>query len=114
LQRLRNFSQITSDTALAATLQNLYKSVDNIDAWVGMLAEDHIPGASLGQTHIAIMRDQFMRLRDGDRFWYQNGMFNAQQLARIESTRLSDIMMRTTGVTGLQANMFFAQDLAAP
>ena len=114
LQRLRNFSQITSDTALAATLQKLYKSVDNIDAWVGMLAEDHVPGASLGQTHIAIMRDQFMRLRDGDRFWYQNGMFNPQQLARIESTRLSDIMMRTTGVTGLQANMFFAQDLAAP
>ena len=114
LQRLRNFSQITSDTALAATLQNLYKSVDNIDAWVGMLAEDHVPGASLGQTHIAIMRDQFMRLRDGDRFWYQNGMFNPQQLALIESTRLSDIMMRTTGVTGLQANMFFAQDLAAP
>ena len=114
LQRLRNFSQITSDMALAATLQKLYKSVDNIDAWVGMLAEDHVPGASLGQTHIAIMRDQFMRLRDGDRFWYQNGMFNAQQLARIESTRLSDIMMRTTGVTGLQANMFFAQDLAAP
>ena len=114
LQRLRNFSQITSDTALAATLQNLYKSVDNIDAWVGMLAEDHVPGASLGQTHIAIMRDQFMRLRDGDRFWYQNGMFNKQQMAVIESTRLSDILMRNTGVVGLQSNIFFAAELGAP
>ena len=114
LQRLRNFSQITSDTALAATLQNLYKSVDNIDAWVGMLAEDHVPGASLGQTHIAIMRDQFMRLRDGDRFWYQNAMFNKQQMAVIESTRLSDILMRNTGVVGLQSNIFFAAELGAP
>ena len=27
-------------TSLSPTLQKLYKSVDNIDAWVGMLAED--------------------------------------------------------------------------
>jgi len=114
LPRVQNFSQITSNTVVSDSLKKLYKTVDNIDAWVGMLAEDHAPGASLGQTHIAIMRDQFMRLRDGDRFWYQNGMFNKQQMAVIESTRLSDILMRNTGVVGLQSNIFFAAELGAP
>jgi hypothetical protein len=114
LPRVQNFSQITSNTVVADSLKKLYKTVDNIDAWVGMLAEDHAPGASLGQTHIAIMRDQFMRLRDGDRFWYQNAMFNKQQMAVIESTRLSDILMRNTGVVGLQSNIFFAAELGAP
>lgn len=114
LPRVQNFSQITSNPIVADNLKKLYKTVDNIDAWVGMLAEDHAPGASLGQTHIAIMRDQFMRLRDGDRFWYQNAMFNKQQMAVIESTRLSDILMRNTGVVGLQSNIFFAAELGAP
>ena len=114
LPRVQNFSQITSNAVVSDALKKLYKTVDNIDAWVGMLAEDHAPGASLGQTHIAIMRDQFMRLRDGDRFWYQNGMFNKQQMAVIESTRLSDILMRNTGVVGLQSNIFFAAELGAP
>jgi hypothetical protein len=30
-------------TALSATLQKLYKSVDNIDTWVRILAADHVP-----------------------------------------------------------------------
>lgn len=113
LPKVRTFSQITSNAAMARSLANLYGSVDNIDAWVGMLAEDHLPGSSLGPTHTAVLTDQFMRLRDGDRFWYQNGQFNRQQLAVIESTRLSDIMKRNTGVGRLQPRMFFAADLAA-
>ena len=92
----------------------LYKDVNNIDAWVGMLAEDHLPGSSLGATHNAVLRAQFMALRDGDRFWYQNFAFNPQQLGEIERTRLSDILMRNTSVTGLQPRVFFAEDLSAP
>ena len=53
-------------------------------------------------------------MRDGDRFWYLNAMFNKQQMAVIEFTRLSDILMRNTGVVGLQSNIFFAAELVAP
>jgi uncharacterized protein YqjF (DUF2071 family) len=65
-------------------------------------------------TAITIITNQFTRLRDGDRFWYQNGQFPRQQLETIEATRLSDILMRTTGVTGLQPNIFYAAELSAP
>ncbi len=108
LPRVTSFSQITSDPVLATELQLLYGSVNKIDAWVGMLAEDHLPGSSLGRTHVTILTDQFERLRDGDRFWYQNGNFSQADLAMIESTRLSTILTRTTGTAGLQANMFYA------
>jgi len=114
LKPVRSFAQITSNVSVAASLASLYKDVNNVDAWVGMLAEDHLPGSSLGATHNAVLRAQFMALRDGDRFWYQNFAFNPQQLGEIERTRLSDILMRNTSVTGLQPRVFFAEDLSAP
>ncbi|MCX5691672.1 MAG: hypothetical protein NTV94_18090, partial [Planctomycetota bacterium] len=114
LRKVRSFSQITSDTTKAAALAQLYGTVDSIDAWVGMQAEDHVPGSSVGPTQAAVITDQFMRLRDGDRFFYRNTGLSRAQLDAIESTKLSDILMRTTGVAGLQPNIFFAADLAAP
>lgn len=114
LPPVTNFNQINPNPALAQTMKTLYQNVNNIDAWVGMLAEKHVPGSSLGPTHIAVLRDQFKRLRDGDRFWYQNLMFAPQEVAALQSTRLSDILQRNTGVTGLQQNVFFAADLSTP
>ena len=70
----KSFTQITSDNAVAARLQNVYKDIDNIDLWVGGLAEDHVPNSSLGETFHKIVREQFLRIRDGDRFWYQRNM----------------------------------------
>ncbi|HJQ96965.1 MAG TPA: peroxidase family protein [Candidatus Polarisedimenticolaceae bacterium] len=103
---VRSFGQITSSSALAAKLQQLYGSVDNIDPWVGLLAEDHVRGGSLGPTSTAILIDQFTRLRDGDRFWYQNGQFSPSDLAVIERTKLRDILQRNSGADGLQPNVF--------
>ena len=49
LPALQSFSQITSNSALAQALSNVYGgNINNVDAWVGMLAEDHVQGASVG------------------------------------------------------------------
>ena len=45
------FTQITSNPVLASSLKELYGTVDNIDLWVGILAEDHLPGKSVGNYH---------------------------------------------------------------
>src|SRR6185295_17624543 len=72
LPRVTSFAQITSDTTLQQKLQTLYNGdVNNIDLWVGAMAEDHVPGTSVGPLVRRILADQFQRLRDGDRFWYQ-------------------------------------------
>jgi hypothetical protein len=107
LDAVENFSDITSDLDVAARLEQLYGTVDNIDLWVGGLAEDHIPGSSMGVTFSMIIIDQFQRLRDGDRFWYEN-VFSGEALNEINNTTLADVIERNSEVSGLQENVFFA------
>ena len=107
LEAVQRFSDISSDPEVAAKLEALYGTVDNIDLWVGGLAEDHLPGSSMGETFTAIIVDQFERLRDGDRFWYEN-VFSGDALAQISGTTLADVIERNSNVSGLQENVFFA------
>ncbi len=106
LPKVKTFADITSDVDLQGKLQQLYGSVDNIDAWVGGLAEDHVAGASVGPLLKAVISDQFQRLRDGDRFWYQ-AAFSGKLLQQISSTTLADIIQRNTTNSNLQQNVFF-------
>ncbi len=97
LGKLKNFGQITSDATRAQLLEDTYSSVKDIDAWVGMLAEDHVPGALVGPTLRKILGDQFERLRDGDRFWYQ--AYLPPELAQfVESQSLTTIIRRNTDI----------------
>jgi hypothetical protein len=107
LDPVETFADISSDTEVQAALEAAYGTVDNIDLWVGGLAEDHVPGASVGELVQAILVDQFTRIRDGDRFWYQE-IFDGQELREIEQTTLADVIERNTSVEGLQQNVFFA------
>src|SRR5262249_19571280 len=111
LPRVTSFAGITSDKDLQQKLKDAYGSVNNIDLWVGALAEDHVPGSSTGPLTRRILADQFERLRDADRFWYQR-VFSGAQLTLLENTKLSDIIERNSGVEGLQANVFFFNALA--
>ena len=100
------FSQITSDTSMQAKLASAYATVDDIDPWVGMVVENHRSNTLLGPTLIAVLTDQFQRLRDGDRFWYETYL-DPDTLATVQATRLSDIIRRNTTITtGLQNNVF--------
>jgi hypothetical protein len=109
LPRVTTFAQITSDTAVQQQLEETYGSVDNIDLWVGALAESHLPNSSVGALVSRILSDQFTRLRDGDRFYYER-LFKGKQLKELRNTHLSDIIKRNTTLTNLQTNVFFAPD----
>ncbi len=107
LGRVRSFEEIVEDPVEARQLADLYGTVDNIDPWVGMLAEEHLPGAMFGETIMNIMKGQFKVLRDADRFFFLNDDGLTQdEKDEVSSTRLSDVIRRNTSITALQENVF--------
>ncbi len=106
-----DFRDITSDRRLRDRLEQAYNTVDNVDAWVGLLAEDHERGTSLGATLLAILEEQFERLRDGDFFYFENDPgLNNRDRDEISRISLSDVIERNTIISGLQSNVFRSQD----
>ncbi|HJO05143.1 MAG TPA: peroxidase family protein [Acidobacteriota bacterium] len=97
LARLVRFNEVAHDPRIAAELRKLYRDIDDIDLWVGIMAERHAPGAMVGPTARAILAEQFQRLRDGDRFFYKRA-FKGTELADIEGTTLADVIRRNTRI----------------
>ena len=109
LPRLKDFSEITKDVPTRMHLMEIYTDIDNIDPWVGMLAEDYMPGAIMGSTLMTIIEQQFQRLRDGDRFYYEaDRAFTEEEKKEIASTTMRDIIMRNTTIEIMQKNVFEA------
>lgn len=113
LKAARDFFDISSDAQVQELLQSAYDSTRDMDPWIVGLAEDHMSGALVGETFRTIILEQFIRLRDGDRFWYSNDPFFTSApdlLDELEQTRLSDIIRRNTKLGDeLQDNVFIAQ-----
>jgi hypothetical protein len=102
------FADITSNVTVQQELQATYGTVDQIDPFEGMLAEDHVAGGDVGPTIQAVLADQFARLRDGDRFFYLNEPFNFQEVNLIQqASTLATVIEANTAITNLQSNVFF-------
>ncbi|MCH9806533.1 MAG: peroxidase [Alphaproteobacteria bacterium] len=107
-----SFDDLTSDAALAAALSQAYGGdINKVDLWVGILAEDKVDGTQVGETLQYILVDQFARLRDGDRFYYENRLADTPDLlAEIQSSSFSEIIARNTDIDHLQENIFKAYE----
>lgn len=111
LSPINSFTQITSDVSLQQKLEELYGTVDSVDAWIGLMAEDHQPNAIFGPCMIEIMRHQFEVLRDGDRLYYENdSSLTNLEIVAIKQTRLVDIIRRNTTIQTIQDSVFVAQE----
>jgi hypothetical protein len=102
-------------TSLAARLKAIYSSPDNLDAFVGMVAEQHVAGAEFGELQHAIWTRQFRALRDGDRFFYLNdpGLSAIRSAFGIDHRhRLSELIALNTDVpaSDLARNVFLVAD----
>ena len=111
LSPANSFRDITRDRKVRRRLKQLYDSVDEIDAWVGALAEDHVRGSSVGELTLNAMVDEFTKLRDGDRFFYTGDielMDNEAIDAVIDlsSWSLSDILVENTALEHAPEDVF--------
>ncbi|XP_028127877.1 heme peroxidase 2-like [Diabrotica virgifera virgifera] len=79
--------------------RKVYRHADDIDLFSGGLAEKPVKGAVVGPTFACIIAQQFVNLRKGDRFWYENGefisSFTPAQLQQIRRATLSSILCQT-------------------
>ena len=109
LTAMTTFAEISSDLDLQFKLELMYADVSGIDPWVGMLAEDHMSNAAIGETVYTILYDQFRQLRDGDYYYYSNDpAFSIDELEDIDNTLLSDIILRNSNIELIQDDVFHA------
>ncbi|PXF42140.1 Peroxinectin A [Gracilariopsis chorda] len=69
-RRARSFGDVTRNRGTQARLSEAYDSVDDIEAWIGLMAEDPSGSAAMGRTNVELWKREFTRLRDGDRWFY--------------------------------------------
>lgn len=88
---------ITSDPEVAARFASIYKSVEQVDFWIGGISEDPVNGGLVGQLFSKVLTDQFTRLRDGDRFFYLNHLENLSILdPDFEQATLANLIRNNT------------------
>ncbi|KAL3836734.1 hypothetical protein ACJMK2_022153 [Sinanodonta woodiana] len=102
------------DPQLIMKLKNVYGSLDKVDAFVGAMFETTPNGP--GELISAILYDQFIRVRDGDRFWFENtenGLFSEAEIMEIRTIRLYDIIVNSTNIDHdqIQPDIFKLADL---
>ncbi|XP_012942535.1 dual oxidase 2 [Aplysia californica] len=113
LHRRINWTDVSPDyPEVLRKLSVLYgsspdKEPDDLDLFTGGLLETNANGP--GQLFRRITLDQFLRIRHGDRFWYenrQNRLFSDEEIAEIQSTTFTDVIDQVTDV--------FKDDIATP
>ena len=111
-----SFADITNDEVLQKKLQEAYEdNLSLIDPWLGGLAETDTKNDSIGPLFLAVLKDQFERSRDGDRFWYEHDPQFVQELTETNETlasfkrrRLSDVIRDNSTIRFLHGNVFYA------
>ncbi|KAJ8005640.1 hypothetical protein DPEC_G00120030 [Dallia pectoralis] len=107
-KNLRQLAVVMNNTVLAKKLLNLYGTPDNIDIWLGGVAEPFVPNGRVGPLLGCLISNQFQKIRQGDRFWWENaGVFTAAQKQSLEKASLSRIICDNTGVGEVPKNPFY-------
>jgi Ca2+-binding RTX toxin-like protein len=85
--------------------------VDDIDLWVGGLAEHtNLFGGLLGSTFNYVFENQLTNLQNGDRFYYLARTPGMNLRAQLEGNSFSELVMRNTNAHTLKADPFATAD----
>lgn len=115
-----SFASNLRDPSQIEDFKKAYSTIDEVDLWVGGLAEK--PSASdgfgtelaqnsvMGETFAQVFSTQMIALQDGDRFYYKHRLFQTELLANIQNQDFADIIERTLDLEYLQADIFKKMD----
>merc|ERR1712027_245758 len=99
----RDFNDLRKvmDVSTIEKLKSVYRSVDDIDLYVGGFLEAAHGDSILGPVFKCIIGDQFARLKKGDRFFYDLGNngnigFSLPQLNEVRKTSMARLICDNT------------------
>ncbi|XP_020029097.2 dual oxidase 2 isoform X2 [Castor canadensis] len=115
LEPPKNWSDLSSyvdPQVLQATAALYDQDLSRLELLLGGLLESH---GDPGPLFSNIVLNQFVRLRDGDRYWFENvrnGLFSEEEISEIRNTTLRDVLVAVTNMNHsvLQPNVFIWQD----
>ncbi|MFZ6049903.1 peroxidase family protein [Pseudomonas sp. CR3202] len=81
--------------------------LDNVDFWIGGLAEEKMPfGGLLGSSFNFVFETQLENLQNGDRFYYLARTAGLNFGTELENNSFSNLVMLNSDATHLPANIF--------
>ena len=80
----QDLALLIKDREALDELKQLYGHPDNIDLFAGGMSERLVPGGRMGPTFRCIIADTMQKVRQGDRFWYENNQFSMDQLRELK------------------------------
>ncbi len=114
LAPLQQWADLTTDPYTLAKLQAVYASVQEVDAFSGALAEAPVRlplidvQAAFGASIFRTIGYQALTYSMTDRFFYlRPGWLSAAELADVQASRLSDVIIRNTNITCMPMHSTF-------
>lgn len=100
LPRRNSWREVNRDVKMQKVLEQTFGTPDNMDAWVGCLAERKAPNSYVGPLVAKILREQFSRLMWGDRLFYLHDKDLNSNWVRpffdIHTFKFTDLIRRNT------------------
>lgn len=98
----------------AELLEKIYTNVEDIDLLIGGILEIPNKGAVVGPTFGCLIREQLIKLRNSDRFWYENDIppssLKLEQITEIRKVSLAGILCANSDIAKIQPKSFIQQD----
>ena len=113
--RAKSWTALASDSwmddADVRNLRKVYDSVDDIDLFTGGILERNHRDGLVGPTFKCIIGDQFLRLKRGDRFYYEYGddprtRFTEAQLQELRKSSLARLHCDNSKIRRVQPLVF--------
>lgn len=117
LSRAKYFEDLTGvfSNKTLLRMSQIYKHVDDIDLWTAGISEYPIHDGLVGPTFACLIARQFVNLRRGDRYWYENSgyppQFTIEQLDEIrKSTSARLLCENADDIETIQASPMLVAD----
>ncbi|XP_066600393.1 uncharacterized protein [Prorops nasuta] len=111
-----NFSDLTEvmEPSHARLLESIYDHVEDVDLLIGGILERAVDGSALGPTFGCLLKKQIAKMRNSDRFWYENDIppssLSLEQLTEVRKVSLAGILCANARINKIQSKAFLQPD----